>query len=80
MFKYFFMKNFYFVTATDEITSPFIGHELCREIADPNPSFFNDYTGNPNNPEYVAHPNEAGQAAYADLVKNWITLHPAVFN
>lgn len=74
-------NNFYFVTATDTVTSPFIGHELCREDADPNPSFFNDYTGNPNDPQaYVAHPNEAGQAAYADLVKNWITLHPAIFN
>jgi lysophospholipase L1-like esterase len=73
-------NNFHFVTATDEVTSPFVGHELCREDADPNPSFFNDYTGNPSDPqEYIAHPNKAGQAAYADLVKNWIVTNPAVF-
>jgi len=73
-------NNFHFVTATDEVTSPFIGHELCRVEIDTRPSFFNDYVGPFSPKEYIAHPNEAGQAAYADLVKNWIILHPEVFN
>ena len=31
-------------------------------------------------PSYIAHPNEAGQQGYADLLENWLTLHPEALN
>lgn len=68
--------DFHHVSAT-EIGSPFIGHELCRSVADTNttPNYFNnvDIFGHR---VYTFHPNQAGQEAYATLVKGWLAANP----
>lgn len=65
--------NFHFVSpeATD---SPFIGHELCRNTSDPEPSYFLNYdSGAPQ--VYTFHPNDLGQQAYAELIKSYLAEH-----
>lgn len=49
-------------------TSPFAGHELCSDD-----NYFNGISlpfG------YSFHPNRMGQTAYAELVKEWLLVHP----
>lgn len=58
-------SRFHFVDATSP-SSPFDGHDLCGTS-----SYFNGVNAPPND-EYTAHPNEAGQAAYASLVGNYL--------
>lgn len=66
--------NFHFVSVTSS-GSPFLGHELCRNNSDTIPEFFNNE--NYAAPDvYTFHPNEQGQRAYADIVKDWLAQHP----
>lgn len=50
-----------------ETGSPFLGHELCRGNA-----YFHGTEAGLSNPAYVFHPNQAGQAAYAELLKSYM--------
>lgn len=65
--------RFEFVSATDG-GSPFIGHELCREVSTGS-NYFNGVVTGENEADSF-HPNEAGQEAYAQLVKDYLILHP----
>ncbi|UQS22871.1 hypothetical protein L1857_08590 [Amycolatopsis thermalba] len=56
-----------FVSATAS-GSPFIGHEVCAS----GDSYFQNLDQAGNNSAYVFHPNEQGQAAYAQLVRQAI--------
>jgi hypothetical protein len=69
--------TFRFVSATDD-TSPFKGHELCRDVSDTAPDYFNNVDYSRSLPvEYTFHPNQAGQReGYAALVKNHLAQHP----
>jgi lysophospholipase L1-like esterase len=66
--------RFEFVSATNS-GSPFIEHEICRATADGGSDHFNGVVLGENDAD-TFHPNASGQAAYAQLIKDYLALHP----
>lgn len=64
--------RFEFVSATAS-GSPFIGHELCREISTSADDFHGVVVG--DNDADTFHPNASGQQSFARLIKNYLALH-----
>lgn len=70
--------NFHFVPVNNSGSS-FIGHELCRSGSPTGDFFF--YDENPFIPAvYTFHPNEGGQDAYAEVVREWLQSHMQVLS